>query len=96
MKRNITTIVLSMISLIIFSSCNIYGIVIPKDSTNMNRMIIGIWEGTLKVSVYPFYFSTDRIYLVYLYITRDKSGHFYFKKIETSMSSKFFKPAFCF
>jgi len=50
MKRNITTIVLSMISLIIFSSCNIYGIVIPKDSTNMNRMIIGIWEGTLKVS----------------------------------------------
>lgn len=49
MKRNISTIVLSIISLIIFSSSNSYGTVIPKDSTN-NSVIIGIWEGTLKVS----------------------------------------------
>ncbi len=50
MKRNISTIVLSIISLIIFFfSSNSYSTVIPKDSTN-NRVIIGIWEGTLKVS----------------------------------------------
>ena len=50
MKKNISAIVLSIISLIIFFPSNGYSsTVIPKDSTT-NRVIIGIWEGTLKVS----------------------------------------------